>query len=95
MTRVALPSTGKKTGCYGLEFPDGYKADTRPGGSVEVDDYHAAQINSSTNGRLGLISSTLAMSIGTKASRSCAPCRRVWQAWSLHCPKCGQQTDPS
>jgi len=30
--------------------------------------------------------------LGTKTSRTCQPCRRVWNAWSTVCPRCGQPT---
>lgn len=93
MPRVSLPTTGKKTGAFGLEFPDGYKTPrVRPGGSVEVDDYHARQIRGSSNARLGLISSGQALSIGTRKGRWCDACRRIWQAWSARCPKCDGET---
>jgi len=92
--RVALPKTGRKTGCYGLEFEDGSKVSGKPGGTVTVDDHQAAQIESSSNGRLGLISSKLQVSIGTKQGRWCLPCRRLWQGWTMECHKCGGPTVP-
>ena len=92
-TRVALPNTGKNTGCYGLEMPDGTRYSTRPGGTVDVQDHHADLIRSSANAKAGLVSASLATSIGTKAGRWCRACRREWQAWSVECPRCGSATD--
>lgn len=97
MARVALPTTGKdggkRTGAFGLEFPDGFKTEkVRPGGSVEVDDYHARQIRTSANARVGLISSGQALSIGTRTGRWCPVCRRTWQVWTILCNKCHGET---
>lgn len=94
MTRVKLPP-----GCYGTEMPDGTKytnrksdGGVRGGGTIDMDDHHASQIATSSNGRLGLISAALTESLGTKKGRRCEPCGRLWQAWSEQCPRCGHDT---
>ena len=92
--RVALPRTGRKTGCYGLEFPDGSKVSGRPGSTVTVDDHQAAQIAASSNSRLGLVSATMQTSLGTRSGRWCVPCRKLWQGWTTKCHKCGGPTVP-
>lgn len=87
--KVQLPP-----GCAGLDCKDGTKyTASRPGGSVSVDDRHASAINRGQYGEQGLISATGAVSFGTKRGRTCAPCRRVWNAWSEQCPRCGAPTE--
>jgi hypothetical protein len=93
-TRISLPATGKKTGCYGLDFPDGTSYTGRPGGSVVVEDHHADQVTGSSNGHLGLISATLTTQLGTRKTQRCQACRRDWQAWTVTCRLCGQDTTP-
>jgi hypothetical protein len=96
VTRVNLPPTGradgKRTGCYGLEFGNGEKVTGRPGGSVDVDDRQAAAIRTSQAGKLGVISSSMPTCIGTKGGRRCEPCGRLWNVWSVVCPRCGRDT---
>jgi hypothetical protein len=93
MTRVALPRTGKKTGCYGLQMQDGTTYDTRPGGTVTVDDRHVNEITSSTNAQLGIISTSMQTSLATKRGRWCPHCTRRWQAWTEICHSCGRVTE--
>lgn len=88
MARVQLPK-----GCYGLEMADGSTYNGKPGGHVDVDDRHAASINTSTNGQLGLVSSTRYLSIGTRVGRRCPACQFHAQAWSTTCPRCGTTTE--
>jgi hypothetical protein len=89
-TRVQLPQ-----GCTGLDTRDGkrYNA-TRPGGSVVVEDRHAAELakSSNSNRSMGLLSARQPLSFGTKAGRWCAECRRLWNAWNDRCPRCGEST---
>lgn len=93
--RVTLPRSGRKTGCYGLQMPDGTKYDAKPGGTVTVEDHHAAQIRSSGNGQLGIISGQSSFATGTsRKGRWCEACRRLWHAWSVTCPRCGGDTSP-
>jgi hypothetical protein len=86
--RVTLPP-----GCDGINCADGsrYSA-SRAGGSVILEDHHAAAIPKS---RLqDMLSSSFAVTgAGTKKGRYC-PCSplRIWNSWSRECPKCGQET---
>lgn len=31
--------------------------------------------------------------LGTKAGRWCGTCLRLWNAWSMLCPRCGEATE--
>jgi hypothetical protein len=85
--RVQLPP-----GCESLKFPGSKPYYGKPGGSVVVADEHAAQIRTSGNGQLGIISGRMTAAVGTRAGRWCAPCRFLAQAWSTSCPRCGAET---
>lgn len=89
MTKVSLPD-----GCMGLEFADGTKVDGRAG-TAEVSEDHARQINKSWYRGAGVMRGGQQFSFGTRTGRICAPCRRQWNAWSLHCPRCGAATTRS
>jgi hypothetical protein len=83
-------------GCSSLRMEDGtqYKA-RRPGGHVEVSEGHAAAINHLPgNGDAGLVAAKGRHFLGTKDGRWCVSCRRLWQAWSTECPRCGEATEP-
>lgn len=88
MTKVQLPD-----GCYGLEMASGkkYRAG-KPGGAVEVSSSDAHYINTSWYGQSGVMNGSAQFALGTKRGRFCTACKRVWQAWSEHCPRCGQDT---
>lgn len=89
MTKINLPP-----GCVGFDCKDGtkYTAD-RPGGAVDVNDRHAAAVKTGQfSGDANLLSSGVALSFGTKKGRRCEPCGRIWNAWSVNCPKCGEPT---
>jgi hypothetical protein len=90
MTRVNLPP-----GCYGIEVA-GYKSRrVKPGSHLDIDNPRVARlIGKSSNTELGIISNKELVGIGTKAGRWCKPCKRLWQAWSETCPKCGLETEP-
>lgn len=87
MARVQLPP-----GCMGLEMSDGTRYDAKPGGAVDVDDRHARTINRSSNGQLGLISTSRMYALGTRKGRLCTGCHFLAQAWSETCPRCGAPT---
>lgn len=87
MAEVTLPP-----GCYGIEMGDGTKYDANRQGRVTVSDEHAPYIKSSQNGQLGIVSPR-GLTFGTKKGRRCAPCARLWNAWSTTCPRCGQETE--
>lgn len=91
MTRVQLPD-----GCQGLDMANGvkYTAD-KPGGTVEVSGKDAHYLGTSWYGQSGVMKGAQALTIGTKAGRRCGPCNRLWQGWSMVCPRCGQDTQPS
>jgi hypothetical protein len=80
-------------GCSGLDCKDGTKyTASKPGGTVEVDDRHAGAINRGQYGQQGFIAAKGAVSFGTKRGMACGPCKRVWNAWSSVCPRCGAET---
>lgn len=86
--RVNLPP-----GCSGLDCKDGTKyTASRPGGSVDVEDRHARAINGGQYGQQGFISAKGAQSFGTRRGMYCEPCKRLWNAWSATCPRCGAST---
>lgn len=93
-TRVTLPSNGRGTGCYGLEFADGTKTPkAKPGTSVEIDDHRYRAIKNGAAGRSGLITAT-GYSFGTKGTMVCPACGRRWNAWTTEC-SCGTATVPA
>ncbi len=88
--RVKLPP-----GCSGVDSRDGTKyTAARPGGTVVVEDQHAAEMARSkrTGSDNGMLSLKEGWSFGTKGSRWCEACRRLWNSWSLTCPRCGEGT---
>jgi hypothetical protein len=89
-----MPQVQMPPGCESLKFSDGKQYYGRPGGHVNVADEHARQIARSGNGRLGIVSGTQALVLGTKRGNWCLDCGRLWQAWSTRCPRCGAQTVP-
>jgi len=91
--KVQLPP-----GCSGLTMQDGTNySSARKGGHVMVDEDHAPYVRRQVGGDAGLVghASFRAMGIGTKAGRWCASCKRLWNAWSTQCPRCGAATDPA
>lgn len=90
MTTVQLPD-----GCYGLDMANGrqYTAD-KPGGKVEVSGRDARFIDTSYygQGQAGIMRGGPQFTIGTRKGRWCEPCRRLWNAWSHLCPRCGAAT---
>jgi hypothetical protein len=89
VARVQLP-----TGCFGLEMADGTKYDSsKLGGYVDVDDRHAGSITTSSNGRVGLVSTSRPAVLATRAGRRCPECGFAAQAWTTTCPRCGTQTE--
>lgn len=87
--RVNLPP-----GCDGLNMEDGTRYTRNRRGTVEVADRHAAAVNKQVGGEGGLIGGAGGFRgfLGTRRGRWCAACRRVWNAWSLSCPRCGEDT---
>jgi hypothetical protein len=72
---------------------DGTTYNGRPGGRVTVDDVHGDAIARTLGGDAGLIGSgRFGVFLGTRKGRVCEPCHRVWQAWSMQCPRCGADT---
>jgi len=80
-------------GCQG--FTTASRETLRPNsnGTITLEDHHAARLKKSAHNTIGLITSQ-SHRLGTKAGRWCAGCKRLWQAWSLECPKCGAETRP-
>lgn len=88
--KVQLPP-----GCSGIDAKDGTKyTASRPGGSITVDDRHAAAIERGQFGEKGLLSGKGAESFGTKRGQYCEPCNRTWNAWNSACPRCHYETVP-
>lgn len=86
--RVNLPP-----GCDGLNMQDGTRYSGR--GHVDVADSHAKAVeNLTTGGDAGLVSARGRTYLGTRKGRRCSRCRRLWNAWSYLCPRCGDVTDP-
>lgn len=88
-TRVQLPP-----GCSGITCEDGTRYSGKKGGFVEVQDHHANAINKQLGFGSRLLSAKFMVNIGTKKSRWCGPCGKLWQAWSHDCPRCGEPTSP-
>lgn len=86
MARVTLPKNS-----LGIEMADGTKYDNQ-GGYTEVADRHAPYIKKSLNGQQGFLSTTQAISIGTKKGRRCPRCHFHAQAWTTTCPRCSTPT---
>jgi hypothetical protein len=86
--RVQLPP-----GCGGFTCADGTRYDTKPGGSVVLEDRHADALAKSQHSSIGLVTKG-ATAIGTRNGRWCQPCRFLAQAWSATCPRCGGPTIP-
>jgi hypothetical protein len=85
-TRVTVPP-----GCRGLDSRDGTKYKATRSGTVTIDDdRHVSELKRS--GGL-MLSSQETWSFGTKTGRWCASCGRMWNAWSVTCPKCGRDTE--
>jgi hypothetical protein len=80
-------------GCSGFDCKDGTKYYAKKGGTVEVSEDHAHAINTGQFGERGFITATNSLTFGTKKGKYCSPCHRVWNAWSVECPRCGGQTD--
>jgi hypothetical protein len=83
-------------GCRSLKLEDGTRyVAPREGGRVTVTDDHARAIDRMPgNGTAGLVTGMAGFALGTKKGRWCAPCHRVWNAWSELCPRCGLPTEP-
>lgn len=80
-------------GCSGFDAKDGTKyTASKPGGTVEVSDRHAAALNKSQYAEQDFIKAGAGWSFGTQQGRACAPCGRTWNAWNDVCPKCGAET---
>jgi hypothetical protein len=88
VTTVRLPN-----GNTGLDFQDGatYTAD-RPGGTVDLEPRHARAIGKGWYGQSGTMRSGPQFAFGTKEGRWCHPCGRLWNSWSVLCPRCGEVT---
>lgn len=85
-------------GCSGVTVDDGTRYNARKaGGVVEVSDRHGREIekNNQYNGNIaGILSPNPGLMFGTKKGRWCLECKRLWNAWSHTCPKCGRGTSP-
>lgn len=87
-------------GCKSLQMEDGtrYLA-SRAGGKVTVADDHAAAIDRIPgNGTAGLVTGQF-REFGTGGGgngRWCFSCQpaRLWNPWSMLCPRCGEATEP-
>lgn len=84
--RVSLPP-----GCAGFTTADGRTLPAKAGSTMTLEDNDHARLMKSAHAANGLISN-MSYRLGTKKGRWCAKCLRLWQAWSLTCPKCGRDT---
>jgi hypothetical protein len=80
-------------GCQGFTTAGGETLPANSNGTITLSDNHAARLKSSAHNSIGLVTSQ-SHRLGTKAGRWCAGCKRLWQAWSQVCPKCGEGTQP-
>lgn len=94
MPRIFLPP-----GCAG--FADGskkYMAEAGPGSFVNLEDGspQLAKLRNQDYAAAGLVDANAEkfFAVTKDDGRWCKPCRRVWQRWSLVCPKCGRDTIP-
>lgn len=85
--RVNLPP-----GCGGFTCADGTRYNAKPGTSVVLEDQHAKALSQSQHQSIGLVKAGESFALGTKRGRYCEVCARMWQAWSVQCPKCGRET---
>lgn len=81
MPRIQLPE-----GARAVDSSGRYTA--RPGDQVTVSPGHAAAIHRYAQRR----PTGDRHSFGTRISRWCATCRRLWNAWNTTCPRCGAET---
>lgn len=88
-TRVQLPP-----GCSGVTAEDGTRYTAKKGGSVVLEDRHARAIQKGVGTASQILTADFSVSIGTKKGRFCSACKRIWQAWSEICPRCGATTQP-
>lgn len=91
-----MPYVQLPPGCSSLRFEDGSRAKAaRPGGRVFLNEAQANTVDRMDgNGTAGLVTGNTGTHVGTKRGRWCERCRRLWNAWSLACPKCGDDTTP-
>lgn len=84
-SRVPVPP-----GCEGLTSRSGKFFPANRTGTVTVPDRYIGEL---TNSQKGMLAIKKGEYIGTKGGRkcSCSPLR-VWNSWSVTCPKCGQDT---
>lgn len=89
-TKVTLPP-----GCTGLDMGDGTRYSPPYKGSeyVQVDDRHARALRASHHAAHGVVVTGAQFAFGTRTSRVCPPCNRVWNAWNTTCPRCGAPTE--
>lgn len=57
-----------------------------------MEDRHARAIQKGVGTAGQILSADFTTSIGTKKGRWCFDCKRLWQAWSEICPRCGGPT---
>ena len=86
--RITLPP-----GCAGFTTADGRTLKAKPGGTITLEDNDAKRLMRSQHASIGLISKQ-SFRLGTRDGRWCTGCRRLWQGWSLECPRCGASTMP-
>jgi hypothetical protein len=84
MVRVTLPE-----GAQGVAWEPRGRVTARAGDQVTVSAGHAAAIERFR--RTGPASGQR-FALGTRRGRRCTPCRRLWNAWSATCPRCGEDT---
>ena len=82
MTRVTLPDNAR-----GVAMDGTNQYTAGPGDQVTVSPGHAEYI------RQHAASSRGQFAVGTKRGMRCAPCARIWNAWSTVCPRCGERTE--
>lgn len=78
-------------GCRGFTTADGQTLRADSKGTITLEDHHAARLMRSKHAAVGLVSRR-SYQLGTREGRWCTACRRLWQGWSMRCPKCNAAT---
>jgi hypothetical protein len=78
-------------GCQGFTTAGGETLRPNSNGTITLEDHHASRLKASAHKSIGLVTSQ-SFRLGTKTGRWCSACKRLWQAWSATCPRCGDET---
>lgn len=71
---------------------DGSQFNSRTG-TVSIPDEYMPELATSTAVTSGILRTGQSFRLGTKVGKVCPQCSRIWQAWTLVCPKCNVETE--